>query len=231
MANTCEKFDIRPVLTGDLKAISARINANTDEQAVVLIVERATPEALDALGKSIEMLHVFSQNMQKAGQETIDQVVSLFMPKVPVSSNLMREAQMLAKAKKAVLESGDWVTASDIAKLGEFTTNNPSSGPNKWKRDNRLFAIRHNGSDYFPVYGLDKDAAYRPLPAMREVINILATKKSSWGMAYWFASVSSLLGGKRPQDLLITDPSKGRGSWHYPWLSLQPQSPRAPSYT
>jgi hypothetical protein len=146
--------------------------------------------------------------MQKAGQETIDQIVSLFLPQVPVSSNLMREAQMLAKAKKAVLESGDWVTASDIAKLGEFTTNNPSSGPNKWKRHNRLFAIRHNGSDYFPVYGLDNDAAYRPLPAMREVINILATKKNSWGMAYWFASVSSLLGGKRPQDLLVTDPQR-----------------------
>ncbi|WP_155292795.1 hypothetical protein [Pseudomonas fluorescens] len=209
MAIKAEKFDIRPVLTGDLKAISARINAHADEQAVVIIVESVTPETLDALGKSIEMLaHVFSQNMQKAGLETIDQIVSLFLPKVPVSSNLMREAQMLAKAKKAVLESGDWVTASDIAKLGEFTTNNPSSGPNKWKRDNRLFAIRHNGSDYFPVYGLDKDAAYRPLPAMREVINILATKKSSWGLAYWFASVSSLLGGKRPQDLLVTDPQR-----------------------
>ncbi|VVO74992.1 hypothetical protein [Pseudomonas fluorescens] len=209
MGIKAEKFDIRPVLTGDLKAISARISTNADEPAVVLIVDRATPEALDALGKSIEMLaHVFSQNMQKAGQETIDQIVSLFLPQVPVSSNLMREAQMLAKAKKAVLESGDWVTASDIAKLGEFTTNNPSSGPNKWKRHNRLFAIRHNGSDYFPVYGLDNDAAYRPLPAMREVINILATKKNSWGMAYWFASVSSLLGGKRPQDLLVTDPQR-----------------------
>lgn len=31
---------------------------------------------------------------------------------------------------------------------------------------------------------------------------------SDWGLAYWFASVNSFLGGKRPQDLLIDTPDR-----------------------
>jgi hypothetical protein len=209
MTITAEKLDIRHAFTGDLKAISARMNAAADAQGVVLIVNKASAETLDALGRSLEVFaQLFSETLRQAEQATLDQLVALFVPKVPVSSNLLREAQMLAKAKKAVLESGDWVSAAEIAKLGAFRSSNPSSQPNKWKREQRLFAIRHNGVDYFPVYGLDKDAAYRPLPAMREVIKVLEPEKSGWGMAYWFASVNSYLGGKRPQDLLSRDPQR-----------------------
>ncbi|WP_456849297.1 hypothetical protein [Bradyrhizobium sp. USDA 4504] len=32
--------------------------------------------------------------------------------------------------------------------------------------------------------------------------------KSDLGLAYWFASVNSFLRGKRPQDLLISDPGR-----------------------
>lgn len=208
MVRTAEELDIRPALTGDIRTISSQISEKS-EKGIVIIVPKATPETLDALGKSIDVFtHCFVENVKAQDQVLIEQIVSLFVPKAPVCANLMREAHMLAKAKKAVLESGDWVSAAEIAKLGEFTSNNPSSQPNKWKREKRIFAIRHNGSDYFPVYGLDKDAAFRPLPAMKNVITVLCSEKSGWGMAYWFASVNSYLGGKRPQDLISKDPQR-----------------------
>ena len=43
---------------------------------------------------------------------------------------------------------------------------------------------------------------------MADVIGILAGHKDGWGMAYWFQSVNGFLGGKRPQDLLATDPDR-----------------------
>ncbi|ENL6833773.1 hypothetical protein AB5Q78_004177 [Pseudomonas aeruginosa] len=107
-----------------------------------------------------------------------------------------------------MLESGNWLSAGDIASLAEFTSRNASSQPNRWKRERRIFAIRHNGSDYFPIYALDKDAGYRPLPAMAEVLKVFDGQKDGWGLAYWFASVNSYLGGSRPQDLLTVAPAR-----------------------
>jgi len=71
-----------------------------------------------------------------------------------------------------------------------------------------IFAIHHNGTDYFPDYGLDRDASFRPLKTMARVIEVLAGHKDAWGMAYWFLSANSFLGGKRPQDLLATAPDR-----------------------
>ena len=31
--------------------------------------------------------------------------------------------------------------------------------------------------------------------------------KDGWGLAYWFLGANSFLGGRRPQDVLLTDPS------------------------
>lgn len=209
MSLIAEHVDIRSTLTGNLKAVSARLSAEKAEQAVVITVDHASGETLAALGESLEAAaRLITDTMLKNQQATVERIISLLVPKAPIRPTVFMEAQMLAKAKKAVLESGDWLSAGDIANLAEFTSRNPSSQPNRWKREGRIFAIRHNGSDYFPIYGLDKDAGYRPLPAMAKVLKVFDGKKDGWGLAYWFASVNSYLGGKRPQDLLLAAPSR-----------------------
>ncbi|KXU38677.1 hypothetical protein AXE65_12580 [Ventosimonas gracilis] len=115
---------------------------------------------------------------------------------------------MLVRARRAVLESGDWLSAADIAQLAGFSTRNPSAQPNKWKKQGLIFAIHHNGVDYFPGYGLDSHANFRPLKALSDIIKVFAGHKDGWGMAYWFLGVSSFLGGKRPQDLLASNPER-----------------------
>jgi hypothetical protein len=115
---------------------------------------------------------------------------------------------MLVQARKAVLESGDWLSAADIAQVAQLSTRNPSAQPNKWKKQGQTFAINHGGVDYFPGYGLDPDTSYRPLKALAKVIEIFEGHKDSWGMAYWFRSDNSFLGGKKPQDLLASVPDR-----------------------
>jgi len=115
---------------------------------------------------------------------------------------------MVADARKAVLESGDWLTAAEVARVAGFSTTNPSAQPNKWRKDGQIFALRHCGVDYFPGYALDPSADFRPVKALAKVLDVFRGKKDDWGLAYWFASVNSLLGGKRPQDLLIGQPDR-----------------------
>jgi hypothetical protein len=85
---------------------------------------------------------------------------------------------------------------------------NPSAQPNKWKKAGQIFAIRHAGVDYFPGYGLDAGAGFRPLKPLASVIEVLAPHKDAWGMAYWFRSDNGMLGGRRPQDLLADAPER-----------------------
>jgi hypothetical protein len=120
----------------------------------------------------------------------------------------IRETAMLVRARTAILESGDWLTAAQVARLAGLSTRNPSAQPNKWKKQGQIFAIHHLGVYYFPGYGLDRDTGFRPLNFLGSVIEIFDGKKDGWGLAYWFRSDNSFLGGKRPQDLLTTDPER-----------------------
>ncbi|MFC5696194.1 hypothetical protein ACFPU0_11570 [Pseudomonas sp. GCM10022186] len=206
MSQITEHVGIRSTVTGDLKAVSAQLSAENAEQVVAITVDHASGETLATLGEALEAAARFmTETMLNPQQATVEQLVSLLLPKVPIRPGALKEAQMLAMAKKAILESGDWLSARDIATLAGLTSENPSSRPNRWKREGRIFAIRHNGYDYFPIYALSKASGFRPLPAMAEVLKVFAGLKDGWGLAYWFASVNSFLSGNRPQDLLITD--------------------------
>ena len=115
---------------------------------------------------------------------------------------------MLVRSRQVVLESGDWLTAAEIAELAGLSTRNPSAQPNKWKKQGQIFAINHRGVDYFPGYGLDREGGFRPVKALAKIIGIFGEHKDGWGMAYWFHSDNSFLGGKRPQDLLASAPER-----------------------
>lgn len=126
----------------------------------------------------------------------------MLIPQKPVRPSLLREAKMLAMGKTRILNSGDWLTAQEVAELAQIKTVNASSQPNKWKRAGMIFALRHEGIDYFPVYGLDPLTGYRPLADLAEVVAILESKKDGWGMAFWFGSSNSMLAGKPPKEVL-----------------------------
>ena len=112
---------------------------------------------------------------------------------------------MLAKAKTEILKSNDWVTANEVSNLAHFSSGNPSSQPNKWKHAGKIFALRHEGIDYFPIYGLDPTQGFRPFSALESVIATLATMKDGWALAFWFASPNTFLGEKRPKEVLSTN--------------------------
>ncbi|MGY3494217.1 hypothetical protein [Bradyrhizobium sp. USDA 4502] len=118
------------------------------------------------------------------------------------------EGRMAAKARKAVLESGDWLTAAQIVQIAGFGDSNPLSDPNRWKENKQIFTVRHREVDYFPRYALDPSIGYRPAEGLARVLSVFRKRKDDWGIAFWFASVNSFLGGKRPQDLLTDQPDR-----------------------
>lgn len=113
---------------------------------------------------------------------------------------------MLSKARDAVLNESDWLTGEQVCALARFDEGAGSNQLAKWLDGGEMFAVNHQGIDYFPAYGFDQQDSFSPLSSMAKVIETLGQSKDGWGLAYWFASSNSFLGGQRPQDLLAVDP-------------------------
>ncbi|HBO1833575.1 TPA: hypothetical protein L4G11_001256 [Pseudomonas aeruginosa] len=115
-------------------------------------------------------------------------------------------AQMLTRAQQGVLESTRWLAAAEIEGLRGLHGRGATDQTSGWLREGRIFSIHLDGGEYFPCYALDALADYRPLRVVSDVLAAFGTTKDSWGVAFWFASANSYLGGKRPQELLVTQP-------------------------
>ena len=196
-------------LAGTPVEIGEQLRRSGAERAIALTFahgsERTVRLIADTLGSLAPMMAALVERRQR---ETLDKIVDALVPTVVPPEHLMAEARMTAKARNAVLASGDWLTAAQIAELAGFSASNLSAQPNKWKKDGLVFAIRHQNTDYFPAYGLDREAGYRPLKHMAPVLAVFGAEKDGWGLAYWFASANSVLGAKRPQDVLAKAPER-----------------------
>lgn len=197
-------------LVGTPKEVRARLGKSQADRVLVMTFDHIRPLALAALEENManvasSMLEVL---LHRQDRESLERLAEVLVPRDPPSPRLLKEAGMLVKARRAVLESGDWLTAAQLAELAGLSSRNPSAQPNKWKKRRQIFAISHNSSDYFPGYGLDADAGFRPLESLAKVIEVFGDHKDGWGLAYWFRSDNSFLGGKRPQDLLASSPER-----------------------
>lgn len=193
-------------LVGTPKEVQDRLGDSHADRVLLVTFDHVKPKVFDTLAENFTNVasSLFEVLLERHDRESLERLAEVLVPRTPPSPRLLKEAAMLVHARKAVLDSGDWLTAAEIAQLAGLSTRNPSAQPNKWKKQGSIFAINHGGLDYFPGYGLDHDAGFRPLKALAKIINVFAGRKDSWGMAYWFRSDNSFLGGKRPQDLLAT---------------------------
>lgn len=199
-------------LVGTPREVRDRLGKFKADQVIVMPVARASAAHAGVLAQTLTDVLVFietalrDQTAQNA--QALKALVSAVVPRTPPTPTLLKEAAMLARSRKAVLEGADWLTAAKLAELAGLSTTNPSAQPNKWKRSQQIFAIQHNGVDYFPGYGLDPQANWRPRKALKAVLEVFGDDKDGWGLAYWFLSANSFLGGRRPQDVLATDPEQ-----------------------
>ncbi|WP_367863298.1 hypothetical protein [Pseudomonas guariconensis] len=113
-----------------------------------------------------------------------------------------QQAQSLERARREILQSGDWLLADELSVLASQRDQASESNPYSWLRDDKIFAISYDGKDYFPRYALDVGRGYQPVPSLLDVIRILKVMKNGWEMAFWFASPNSHLADQRPQDVM-----------------------------
>lgn len=134
-----------------------------------------------------------------------EQLVHLLVGDIALTPVDMKRARLEAKALRAVRHSTEWLTAAEVADLGGLGPANPIGTVSRWKQQGRIYALRHGSKDYYPKYALGPD--FHPLPVIKEILALLAGYGPEL-LAAWFDSTSRFLGGRRPRELVATEPAK-----------------------
>jgi hypothetical protein len=133
-------------------------------------------------------------------------VIDLLTPDLRVPSAAgVAQARRNAVARTELAQEFGLLTSREVADLAGSRARNRAALANRWTQEGRVFAVPHAGQYLWP--GFQFDAQGQPLPVVSEVVAILAGDLPPWPLALWFTSRSGWLDGRRPADLLATEPA------------------------
>lgn len=111
--------------------------------------------------------------------------------------------QLKQHAMDLVMHGTTWLTADDVSTGMRSEGLKTGLTVDGLLAERRVFAIEGAHGLLFPAYAFD--AHGQPLPAMKRILEALKDCSAS-SIASWFESTSSQLGGKRPREMLKSDP-------------------------
>ena len=175
----------------DLDQAQARRLTNKDIEDVKQLMQEVVVTALSVRPQRREVVR--------------GQLVELLVGEVALTRVDIKRARLEAKAVRAIRHSTEWLTSAEIADLAELGPADPIGTVSRWKQQGRIYALRHRGRDYYPKYALGPD--FRPLPVIKEILAVLSGYDPEL-LAGWFDSTSRFLRGRRPRELVATEPAK-----------------------
>ena len=95
----------------------------------------------------------------------------------------------------------------DAAKWAKWrgVKSNPSAALGKYKRQNRVFAVRDSKQDLYPQFQFDENA--EPRAGMQQLLQAVPEGVRGWSLLSWLEARNALLGGRKPSDVLAQDPT------------------------
>ncbi|CAN7652227.1 hypothetical protein [Caballeronia sp. 15715] len=121
----------------------------------------------------------------------------------PVRRLSPARADLERKAIEAVLSGTEWLTAQEVGQRQNPDATNQHAVASRWKKEGKVFFIEHKGVTLYPKYIFDEFG--NPVSEVAEVLKIFQGYRP-FRIASWFESTSSMLRGKRPREVLGTDP-------------------------
>jgi hypothetical protein len=112
-----------------------------------------------------------------------------------------QRVKLQAAGRERVLNGAEWLSAAEIAARGNLGQDTIAG----WQQQGRVFSIRDGARELYPRYLLDD--VFEPIPAVAEIVRVLSGYTAQ-GIAAWFESTSSFLGGQRPRELLAPEPQR-----------------------
>lgn len=135
---------------------------------------------------------------------SMQKLIEAMLPATVPTPPAVLQARRNALAREKLFHEFGALTSVEVADLAGSRASNKAALANRWKQEGRISSVLHNGGAYYPAFQFDADG--RPLPVIAEVIRILGREVSDWELALWYMAANGWLGGRRPVDLLASEP-------------------------
>ncbi|HEX4965866.1 MAG TPA: hypothetical protein VF173_33970 [Thermoanaerobaculia bacterium] len=195
---------------GGKDLFKALVEKGKEMEALGTAAERSgESEAESALAEESRELFAYAAVLERLLQQhrTFERMIDAMLPDTPLPTPpVVLQARRNAEAReKLILEFGV-LSSADIASLAGSQAKNKASLANRWKQEGRIFSVPHRGGVYFPAYQFGEKG--QPLPVIGRVLGTLGGQSKDWELALWFTSGNGWLDGRRPVDLLVTEPDE-----------------------
>lgn len=134
----------------------------------------------------------------------MSELIDSLTPRLVPTPAMVLQARRNSAARAALMQEFGLLTSAEVADLTESQAENRAALASRWKREGRVFAVKHHGQDYFPGFQLTVEG--RPRDAVAKALAALGGARG-WETALWFTAANGYLGGRRPVDLLESDPA------------------------
>lgn len=168
----------------------------TDDPVMLKVVERL-PSLIEARRQSLTEKH-------------IEALVDAFLPAGALTSVMPDIEADNARAQAEFLKVHPILTADELAERAGHSATNRSATANRWKGENKIFAIRVGGREVYPAFQF-KDG--RPRRSLQKVLATLGSR-SGWQTAFWFITPNGWLGGATPIDRLDDEAALATAAAH-----------------
>ncbi|WP_294001729.1 hypothetical protein [Sphaerotilus sp.] len=152
-------------------------------------------EAWAAITEAVMQGGAVTQSLSSDGQALVD--------RLPIRRHDPVAQRLKQRAADVILNGTSWLTSREVGVRADPAAANPHSLTSRWLSQGRVFAIEHRGQKVFPDYAFD--LLGHPVVELREVLKILSGC-SALRIASWFESRSSRLDGRKPRELLASQP-------------------------
>ncbi len=160
------------------------------------VAERLVDDLADRLGA-----------LGAEARESAEELISAMLPRSAVpSASAVLQGRRNAAAREALLAEFGALDSSAVAALAGSTAQNRAALAHRWRQERRIFSVPFRGGLLFPSFQFDESG--RPRAAVAPVIAALGEGGAEWELALWFTAVNGFLGGRRPVDLLASEPRK-----------------------
>jgi hypothetical protein len=127
----------------------------------------------------------------------------------PIQETLPSGAVLLhmrrnAEAREQFRRDNPSLSSAEVAELGGSRASNKAALANRWKKERRIFSIPVGRTERFPAFQFNESG--RPKPALQGVLKSFPKAISGWEVALWFTAANDWLEGRRPLDLIDSDP-------------------------
>lgn len=122
----------------------------------------------------------------------------------PPSSHAVLQLRANAQARADALREFGALSSAEVAAIAGSRAKNRAALASRWESEGRVFSVAHAGDKVYPAFQFDTDG--KPLAVIREVAGHFVDTLRGWPLALWFVSANGWLGGRRPVDLLATEP-------------------------